>query len=133
MEIYSAIVTVVGAVVGGIAIKQAYLNKRLGDKASAEGKSIGAKTPAEVESISVTTMKTALDAANKRADEAEARERRALAERDEEREGRRLDREEHRREMLQLEGRLKKLQQEFTALHTELLRYKARFIAEDVT
>lgn len=126
-EVYAAAVTGLFAIVVVIAGRQAYLNKRLGDKASREGAAIGAKTPVEVESISVTTMKAALEAANERADDAEARERAARAELEEERRGRRQDREEHRREMQVLEDRFVELQKDFTQLRVELARYKQKF------
>jgi len=129
--VWAAIATGLFAVVVVIAGRQAYLNKRLGDKASREGAAIGAKTPAEVESISVTTMRAALEAANERADDAEARERATRAELAEERRGRREDREEHRREMQALEDRFAELQQNFTSLRVELARYKERFAEED--
>lgn len=130
-QAYAAAVTGLFAVVLIIAGRQAYLNKRLGDKASSEGASIGAKTPVEVESISVTTMKAALEAANDRADDAEARERATRAELEEERRGRRQDREEHRMEMQALEDRFDALQRNFTSLRVELARYKERFAEED--
>lgn len=126
-EVYAAAITGILAIALVIAGRQAYLNKRLGDKASVEGASIGAKTPAEVESISVTTMKAALEAANDRADDAEARERATRAELEEERRGRRQDREEHRQEMQALEDRFAALQTDFTLLRIELARYKEKF------
>lgn len=132
-QVWAAVAAGLFAVVVAIAGRQAYLNKRLGDKATREGAAIGAKTPAEVESISVTTMKAALEAANERADDAEARERQARLDLEEERRGRRTDRDEHRREMQALEDRFAELQRNFTSLRVELARYKERFADEDAT
>lgn len=130
-EVYAAIVTGLLAVFLAFASRQAYLNKRVGDKASAEGAAIGAKTPAEIESISVMTMAKALESANRRANEAEERERRALAERDLARAEEARAKKEHRDEMEALEERFAALQREMHALSMELTRYRERFTDED--
>lgn len=123
-DVYTAIVTGLFLIAASFAARQAYLNKRLGDKAGAEGAAIGAKTPAEVESISVTTMSKALQAATQRAEIAETALR-------EEREGRRQDREEHRAEMAAMDERLQKLQRQLTELQHELAQRMARLTADD--
>lgn len=123
-DIYTAIVTGLFLIAAGFAARQAYLNKRLGDKASAEGAAIGAKTPAEVESISVSTMAKALQAATQRAEVAESALR-------EEREGRRVDREEHRAEMAAMEERLQILQGQLAEMQRELAQRMARLTADD--
>jgi len=130
-EVYAATITGLFLLIVAIAGRQAYLNKRLGDKASSEGASIGAKTPVEVESISVTTMKAALESTKDLLAASEARERATRAELEDERAGRRQDREDHRREMQALEDRFAELQQNFTELHAQLARYKQRFAEED--
>ena len=130
-EIYAALVTGMFLLAAGAAARQAYLNKRLGDKAGAEGAAIGAKTPAEVESISVTTMRAALEAESRRADAAIERERATRAELDEERRGRRQDREEHRAEMAVLEERLQIMQRQLTEMQAELAQRMARLTDDD--